>query len=254
MFFFFSKLLIFTITPLVWIIALLLISLFAKKTKIKKYCLIASISLLLFFSNSFILDEFMRAWEIKAVQDCELKQSYDYGILLSGMTAPDKKYKRLNFLRSSDRLLQTIRLYKQNRIKKIFISGGSGSIIQKEYCEARDLKNYLIQIGVPEEDIITEINSRNTRENAEFTAKILLNKEQTSSCLLITSAFHMRRSKGCFNKTGLKVDIYPTDRYAGQRKYIFDHLFIPNHNAFNSWNLLIHEVTGYITYAVVGYV
>ena len=208
----------------------------------------------MFFSNSFILDEFMRAWEINAVQDCELKQSYDYGILLSGMTAPDTKYKRLNFMRSSDRLLQTIRLYKQKKIKKIFISGGSGSIINKEYCESIDLKKYLIQIGIPEEDIITETNSRNTRENAEFTAKIMLNKEQPVNCLLITSAFHMRRSKGCFDKAGLKVDIYPTDRYAGQRKYLFDHLFIPNHVTFNSWNLLIHEVTGYVIYAIMGYV
>ncbi|MCK5823186.1 MAG: YdcF family protein, partial [Bacteroidales bacterium] len=228
MFFFFSKLLLFTITPIVWIIALLLVSLFVKKAIIKKYCLIISVALLLFFSNSFILDEFMRAWEINAVQDFELKQSYDYGIVLSGMTSYDTDYKRLNFMRSSDRLLQTIKLYKQNRIKKIFISGGSGSIIGYKYCEAAGLKNYLIKIGIPKEDIITEKNSRNTRENAEFTAKILLNKEQPVTCLLITSAFHMRRSKGCFDKAGLIVDIYPTDRYAGQRKYIFDHLFIPN--------------------------
>ncbi len=254
MFFLISKLLAFLITPIVWIIALLLVSLFAKKTIIKKRCLIISIALLLLFSNSFILDEFMRAWEINAVQDSELTQSYDYGILLTGMTTQDTQYKRLNFMRSSDRLLQTIRLYKQKRIKKIFISGGSGSIINKKCCESNNLKNYLIKIGIPENDIITEKKSRNTRENAEFTAKILLNKEQSINCLLITSAFHMRRSKGCFDKAGLNVDVYPVDRYAGPRKYIFDHLFVPNPVTFNSWNLLIHEVTGYIIYAIMGYV
>ena len=254
MFFLLSKLLVFIITPIIWIIALLLISLFVKKAIIKKRCLIISIAMILFFSNSFILDEFMRAWEVNAVQDSELKQSYDYGILLSGMTVADKHYKRLNFTRSSDRLLQTIRLYKQKRIKKIFISGGSGSIIDYRYCESNDLKKYLIKIGIPENDVITEEKSRNTRENAENTAKIILGYNKPVTCLLITSAFHMRRSKACFEKAGLNIDIYPVDRYAGPRKYIFDHLFIPNTVTFNSWNLLIHEVTGYIIYAIMGYV
>ncbi|MES2396024.1 MAG: ElyC/SanA/YdcF family protein, partial [Bacteroidota bacterium] len=71
--------------------------------------------------------------------------------------------------------------------------------------------------------------------------------------LLITSAFHMRRSLGCFNKAGISVEPYSTDRYAGPRKYEFNHLFIPEPSIIYSWDILIHEIAGYITYKVVGY-
>jgi hypothetical protein len=50
------------------------------------------------------------------------------------------------------------------------------------------------------------------------------------------------------------VDPYSTDRYAGPRKFEFDHLFIPNISALNDWNNLIHEMIGFITYKISGYV
>ncbi|MGZ4118990.1 MAG: YdcF family protein, partial [Bacteroidia bacterium] len=69
----------------------------------------------------------------------------------------------------------------------------------------------------------------------------------------ITSAFHMRRSLGCFNKVGIATVPYSTDRYAGPRKFEFDYLFIPNSSVMNDWNTLIHEIIGYITYKISGY-
>jgi uncharacterized SAM-binding protein YcdF (DUF218 family) len=71
--------------------------------------------------------------------------------------------------------------------------------------------------------------------------------------LLITSAFHMRRSLGCFEKVGFNVAPYSTDRYSGERKYIFDHLFIPSASVLEEWNLIIHEWIGYMTYYFSGY-
>ena len=70
---------------------------------------------------------------------------------------------------------------------------------------------------------------------------------------MITSAFHMRRSLNCFDAVGMDVAPYSTDRYAGPRKFEFDHLFIPNTSSINDWNTLIHEIVGYITYKVIGY-
>ena len=63
----------------------------------------------------------------------------------------------------------------------------------------------------------------------------------------------MRRSKGCFKKAGIIAETYSTDRYGGERKFDFDHLFIPNISALDGWSTLIHEVIGYITYKVMGY-
>jgi uncharacterized SAM-binding protein YcdF (DUF218 family) len=111
----------------------------------------------------------------------------------------------------------------------------------------------LIKIGIPDSDVLTEEQSRNTRENAVYTAKILQDKTY-SNLLLITSASHMRRANGCFKKVGLNCDIYPTDYYSGARKYNFDHLFIPNARTLFNWNAFIHELFGIITYKVFGYI
>lgn len=254
MFFILSKVLLFLISPIVWIIGLLLFSLFTKKRRWKKRAFVISLAMLLFFSNSFILDEFMRMWEINASRYETLNKTYDYGIILGGMITYDGDYERLGFQRSVDRIMQAIELYKLKKIKKIFICGGSGSIVNYEFKEGEILKNYLVTIGIPEEDILMESKSRNTRENAIYAAEVLQNQGEDASYLLITSAYHMRRSIGCFNKVGIYADPYATDRYSGQRKYIIDHLFVPNVEAIVTWNLLIHEVVGYVVYYAVGYI
>lgn len=192
-------------------------------------------------------------WEPNAIQNEELKDSYDYGIVLSGMVWYDSKTQRTNFLQSSDRIWQAVRLYKEGRIKKILITGGAAGFFEKDTIESVLLKNFLIKIGIPNSDILTEEQSRNTRENAMYTAEILQNKPY-SNLLLITSASHMRRANGCFNKVGLHCDIYPTDHYSGARKYNFDHLFVPNARTLFNWNAYIHEIFGIISYKASGYI
>lgn len=253
MFFVLSKILMFLIQPLVWVIALIIWSMLAKRAKIKKRTRLAALIILLFFSNSFILDEVMRAWEVDTVAWEDVDADYDYGIVLGGMISYDATYDRINFVRSSDRLMQTLELYQKGKIRKIFISGGSGSLYKQKFKEGKTVKSYLVRMGIPEEDIMEESNSRNTYENAVETAKVLKKDGVPPKCLLITSAFHMRRALGCFENQGLDVQPFVADRYAGPRKFEFAHLFIPNIEAFNTWNLLIHEVTGYVVYGVVGY-
>jgi uncharacterized SAM-binding protein YcdF (DUF218 family) len=201
----------------------------------------------------FIQDEFMRWWEVDTTPKSELKKTYDYGIVLTGMLSYDSKYERINFLRSTDRILQALELYKDGYIKKIFITGGSGKILNQEHKESVILYNYLVKIGIPAEDIIIEQKSRNTYENAVESAKILKPETNSDSYLLITSAFHMRRANSCFTKAGFCCDVYVTDRYAGDRRFTFDHLIVPNIHAFDRWTVLIHEISGYIMYKIMGY-
>ena len=56
----------------------------------------------------------------------------------------------------------------------------------------------------------------------------------------------MRRAKDCFKKEGITVTPYSTDKYAGKRRYDFQHLFIPNVGSFVCWEKLIHEIVGYV--------
>ncbi|MDD4148768.1 MAG: YdcF family protein [Bacteroidales bacterium] len=236
-----------------WIIVLFALSIIIKEKPLKRYLAIVSFSLLVFFTNPFIFHEFMRAWEPEAVKKTELKKKYDYAIVLSGMITYDCKYDRINFQSSNDRLMQAIELYSEGYCDKIFITGGSGEIFNQEYKEAELLKNFLILMGTPETDILIEKESKNTYENAVESAKILKPTENSTSYLLVTSAYHMRRAAGCFSKQGFEFDIYVTDRYSGKRKFTLDQIFVPKAEVLDGWTLLIHEVTGYFVYGIMNY-
>ena len=252
MFFILSKILVFIITPLIWIIILLLFSFFSKNEIRKRKCLKWALVLTLFFTNSFIFDQFVRAWEVPATKFSELK-NYNVGIVLGGMSVNDESMDRVQFYRGVDRLIQAIDLYKRGYIKKIIFTGGSGRLLHPEMKEGELVKPYILKMGVSPEDLYIENESQNTRENAVFTKKLIDKEKIKGNFLLITSAFHMRRSLGCFKKAGIDTDPYSTDRYGGSPKFEFDYLFIPNISSINDWTGFIHEMIGYFTYRIMGY-
>lgn len=230
----------------------MLFSFFSKNEVRKRKCLKWSLILTLFFTNGFIFDECARLWEIPATPYSQLKQ-YNVGIVLGGMSVNDEELNRVQFFRGVDRLIQTIDLYKRGVIKKIIFTSGSGRILNPEMKEALLLKPYILKMGVPEEDLYIESESNNTRENAVNTKQLIEKEKIQGPYLIITSAFHMRRGLGCFNKVGIVADHYSTDRYSGHRKFEFDNVFIPNISAINDWTGFIHEIVGYITYKILGY-
>jgi len=254
MFFLFSKVLEFLIVPLVWVLALLLWAIFSKNPKRRKKLLIIATVVFFFFTNDFMADEFMRMWEVPATPNTEIKTSYDVGIVLGGMIGYDKTLQRIQFDRGADRLLQALQLYKQGKIKKILIDGGSGSITEKDILEAPILKKYLLQLGIPDSVICIEAHSRNTHENAAFVKPVLDSVAPHGKYLLITSASHMPRALRCFEKVGIAVTPFSTDRYSGPRKFLLDHILIPDKWALLTWDVLLHEWFGFITYKVAGYI
>jgi uncharacterized SAM-binding protein YcdF (DUF218 family) len=252
MFFFLSKILEFLITPIFWIFLLLLAGVLVKRHPLKKRLLIASVVMFYFFSNDYIQDAFMYAWEIPATADSALHAKYDVAIILGGMTAYDTKLNRIQFAHGSDRLMQALQLYKRGKVRKLLIDGGSGSIYGSN-VEGPHIKKYLLDIGIPDSDIMLEPRSRNTRENATFAKRLLDSVAPNGRYLLITSVYHMRRAVGCFNKAGIRTLTYTTDRIAGPQKYDLDYLFVPDIYALSSWQILIHEWFGYISYKISGY-
>lgn len=252
MFFILSKILSFIIHPVTWIFILMLLSLFTKKEKSKKWTIITLVVFYL-FSNDFLFCEVMRAWEEprKKIDDLE---NYDVVIVLGGMISFDSDLERMQANRGIDRSLQGLLVYKKGKAKKLFISGGSGSLQFPDMKEGLIIKSYLTQIGIPEQDIFIESESKNTYENAVYTGKELERLGlQNSKLLLVTSASHMYRSKKCFEKQGLMVDTYSADVVAGPRKFVFDHLFLPNGNTLNDWYNLLHELLGVAIYKIMGY-
>lgn len=254
MYFVLSKILRYVFSPVLWIAILIIAALLMKNVRHKKRLWIIAGVMFLFFTNTFIADECMRLWEIPAVQQNELNAPYDVGILLTGMCTYDETYNRINFNRSSDRLLQTMDLYHKGIIKHIFISGGSGELRQPDFQEAQILYDFLVQSGIPAADVAYEIKSRNTAENAIESAQVLKPETSDSTYLLITSGYHLRRAAACFRKQGFDVDLYSTDRFTGKRKYHVEYLLLPQPEALNRWEILLIETNGMLMYKLKGYV
>jgi uncharacterized SAM-binding protein YcdF (DUF218 family) len=257
MFFILSKILAFLTQPFFYVCVFLILGFVLKNEQWKKRFKVLTIVFLLFFSNSFIVDEVARAWEIQTVHHNELEQ-YDYAILLGGMmNGYDDEFQRANFHGGVDRLLQTLELYNKGIVKKILITSGSGNIYQRGHLEATIIGDYLQAIGFNSKDLLIENQSDNTYENAvnstEMWKDLYGEDYQNKKFLLVTSASHMRRAQACFTAKGLSFDVFSTNRFSGPRKFEFAHLFIPNLGAMGRWNAIAHEVIGYSVYAVLGY-
>lgn len=252
MFFYIAKISGYILNPLAWIIVLLIVAVLIRKPAKRKRLTIISLLLLLLFTNPFIGDEAIRAWERPLSGD--VRSKYEAAIVLGGdIVSYDKPSDRLIFRSGADRLLQAIDLYKNGSIKKIIISGGSGHLLYKDRTEASFVKKYLLRIGVDNKDILIENTSKNTFENAKYTAKLLQKNDITDSLLLITSSLHMRRAAACFEKQSISVKEYPTSKITGSRIKDVDHLFIPSIKTLENWNKLIHELLGYGVYKILGY-
>jgi uncharacterized SAM-binding protein YcdF (DUF218 family) len=254
MFFFFSKVLTFLVSPMVWFFALMIWGLRTKDERKKKKLFITALVLIYVCCNSFFVDELARAWEPVTPDYYLSEEKYDVAIILGGIGSIDERQQRLDFTFSSDRLWQTLELYHRGRVKQIMFTGGSGSIRYPDHKEGFYVKKYLTTIHVPDSALIIENESKNTYENAVNSKKILDSLQFKGSILLVTSAFHMPRALACFKKAGYtNLTPYLTNRISGPRRFDWDHCFLPNPSALNLLNMLIHEWIGFAVYKLKGY-
>ena len=247
MFFITSKVLSFVIKPIVWIFIFLSSSLiFKKKRKTIIYITFFTFYIL---TNSFIADGLSKIWEVPPKSIVSLKKNYKYGIVLGGYSSYNNAAQHIDFTASGDRLISAIELYKLDKIEKIILSGGNGNLIQNSMKESEWSREILLNMGVEKKDIILENKSRNSMENAQNTIR-LIGKDISGKSLLITSANHMRRAIFCFNKNNCNIDHYPTDCTNPDIELSFNYLFIPNINALEKWESILHECIGYIVYRI----
>ncbi len=254
MFFILSKTLSFLLSPIMWIITAFLLSLLVKNSRLKKRWLFTCFFMLLFFTNPLARHLAFKCWEIPPSDPARVK-TYDLVIVPSGALGYyNTDIRRPVYSPSVERILQAVLLYKQGKTKTIFLSGGSGFLSLRELRESEIVSRDMMVMGVNEKDIWMENESRNTYENAVYTARYLRERNFQGRLLLITSAYHMRRTLACFHKVGLKPDIFSVDSRAGQFTLSPGHLIIPNADNLTAWNILIHEWMGCLFYKLIGYI
>ena len=216
------------------------------KNKYRNKTIILAVILLYFFTNGFIVNRLTSKWEIGGIVIDNLEE-HQCGILLSGVFKYDKKLNRLVAIYDADRIWQTIQLYKIKKIKKIILSGKAERLENKN--NYTDLREMLISMGISKNDIIEEVKSNNTCENAIECRNILMkNSYLNKKHLLITSSLHMKRALSCFEKQNILVVPFSTDQVnASSNGFNFSWL-IPNYENLILWDKLIHEFFGFIYY------
>lgn len=252
MFYILSKLIGIVVTsPVCYCFLFLITAIWIKSRKTKIICVSISCIILLLCSNKIIYNKALESWSAPWANAWNPTKEYSYGIILGGFSSYNQATKRIEFNEAADRWIDGILLYKKGHIKKIVIAS-DGSITSVDNAGNPTLMmNYLTTLGVNPNDIIFELEARNTHENATLTLPLLDKDIPPKDCLLITSAAHMRRSVNCFRQVGFTPDAYITDLDNGVKQTWKD--WIPNFRVFSDWQDLIHEWIGFLAYKIMGY-
>lgn len=91
------------------------------------------------------------------------------------------------------RIEKGIKLYeKGGRCAKIIASGGRGT--DEQISEARAIRQYLLNRGVPETDILLEEQSETTLENLLYSKHLMDARGSGYTCLFVSNNFHIFRT------------------------------------------------------------
>jgi len=143
------------------------------------------------------------------------------------------------------RLTEAIRLYRQLEKKpKIIVSGYKGYVSDTSHAV---MQNRLAQaLGIPKTDLIVSPEPKDTEEEAINAKKIIGNRPM----ILVTSAYHMKRSMKWFEKQGLYPTPAPTYHQASQTKQNPTDIFSPI--ALMKSRVVFHEVLGLLWQKIKG--
>lgn len=248
MFFILSKILSFLITPFFWIMLGLLASWVLPKKR--KILLTISLLLLMVFTNPWLYRTAMFFYQEKPFSDSSASLP-STAIVLTGMAGFDSTGTGY-FGGAADRFIQSAQLLHSGRIQRLIISGGSGNLWRKERKEALFIREQLLKNGIHDSTLLVETESRNTHENAVFTAKLIDSLHIKGPFLLITSALHMPRAKKVFLAAGIPFLAYPCDYRVYPQTNDFTNTLLPNINYLKDWEYLIREWVGTLAYGISG--
>lgn len=234
------------VMPIMLIIYMLIFALWKKK-KWPIYTAIASIYI---FSTPVFVNPFFK-W----VEGSESRilprdvSNADAIVVLSGM---------INNVRSTtgvypewgdpDRFIGGVELYKAGKASKLIFTGGKLPWDTTSLTEGEILKQYAMAQGISDSDILLSSDVQNTADEARAISD-LIGKDKT--IVLVTSAFHMQRSKRLFEKQGFYIIPYKVDWKVDKLNSITVMDLLPNADSFRLSNIAFREIIGRLIYLLV---
>jgi uncharacterized SAM-binding protein YcdF (DUF218 family) len=141
------------------------------------------------------------------------------------------------------RIRYAAKLYRDTGLPILVTGGRVGKVGDNDSLALGMARVLEYEFGIPVK--WHEDQSINTRENAEYSAR-LLQQTGITHVLLVTDAMHMRRAKLVFEQTGLKVTPAPTLFFSRDALGVFSYL--PSAEGLRRSHYAIYEWLGLIWY------
>lgn len=236
----------FLLPPGIFILAMVLLGFYLFKIKKDKKSAIAifSVAFMLYITSIHAFaGVLMRNLESSYYPPKDFKADAGAIVVLGGGATPDTPNigsKGHLSGTSISRLVTAVKIHNRTNLP-VIVTGG------KVFCdsgnEADIARRQLLELGIKPRDIIVENQSRTTQENAIYTSRILKNMD-VKKVILVTSAYHMKRSVFCFKKTGIGTIPFPTDYSMSIKAKLHFNLFAPSYGGLSTTGVALHEYLG----------
>lgn len=109
-----------------------------------------------------------------------------------------------------DRLDTALDYLEEHPDMTVVVSGGQGS--NEPISEAQCMHNYLVEHGIPEEQIRMEDQSHNTWQNLKYSNKLLAEAgyDVTEDIVVVSNGFHLARTRMLFGRMAGQTDSLST--------------------------------------------
>lgn len=252
-----SKLLAFAIEPLFWVLILLATGLcltswrWPRLGRTLNWMALLALVAACWTSGSEAL---VRALESRHPQPAAIDLRQQVGIVVMGgaLSSPElwHSHRQVGLNAQAERMTEAVALMRQYPHLRLLFTGGIATVSVVGATEAERARVFFEAMGVDPARVVYESQSRNTYENALYSAR-LPGVDQRQSWLLLTSAFHMPRSMGVFRKVGWNVTPWPVDYRTVAHDSWFDFSL---HAGPGFWNLALHEWLGIAAYRMAGWI
>ncbi|MBN1264303.1 MAG: YdcF family protein [Anaerolineales bacterium] len=104
-----------------------------------------------------------------------------------------------------DRLDAAAELYQAGKVSKLLLSGDNRVV---DYNEPAKMREYLLQQGIPDNDLVLDFAGRRTYDTCYRARDIF----QVDQAILVTQRYHMPRAMETCNRLGVEATGYVSDR------------------------------------------
>jgi len=242
------KILPLLVLPIMFVVILILIGL----RKDKKKLILLAVSLLYIASTAIFSNFFFRQVEGEYARTpmADITPAAAIVVLGGMLNIVEQGGQIFTEWTDPDRFFGGIALYHADKADALVFTAAKMPWHTVQKTEGALLKQFALEQGVPEEAIKLTQRVTNTAEEA-VAVKALLGANK--KIILVTSAFHMYRSKKLFENQGFEVIPYKVDYKVleNQQTTLMD--FLPSARNLELTEIGVREILGRIYYGIKGY-